>query len=129
MTAPSAMMAAFLMISPVKVMILCLIPRMLDGWLTAVIFKALRGIKSTRKLSYYVASIACPLLNTTFFMGAIILMFYNCDFIQEKVAALGVTNPISFVIAFVGVQGAIEAVGTFVIASALSQALAHALRR
>ena len=42
--------------------------------------------------------------------------------------ALGVTNPFMFVLAFVGIQGLIEAGVCFVIASAVSRALGVALK-
>ena len=42
-------------------------------------------------------------------MGFLCLFFYNTDYIQGIVSSLGVSNPVVFVAAFVGVQGLIEA--------------------
>lgn len=82
-----------------------------------------------KKFSYYVASLACPLLNTFFFMGFLCLFFYNTDYIQGIVSSLGVSNPVVFVAAFVGVQGLIEAGFCFVVGSSISKALSVALKR
>lgn len=56
------------------------------------------------------------------------MIFYHTEYIQGIVTALGVTNPFMFVLAFVGIQGLIEAGVCFVIASAVSRALGVALK-
>ena len=43
--------------------------------------------------------------------------------------SLGVSNPFTFVVAFVGVQGLIEAIVCFILAGAISRALSAALHR
>ena len=103
--------------------ILTVVPRMLEGLLTGLIFKALHNIKSVQKISYYIASLACPLLNTLLFMSTLVALFYRTDFIQTYVTKFGVGNPFTFVVAFVGTQGAIEAVVCFIVASILSRSL------
>ena len=57
------------------------------------------------------------------------LVFYNTEYIQGLVTKLGATNPLIFVILFVGVQGAIEAVACTILGSAVSRALAAAFRQ
>lgn len=118
-------------INPFATFILCVIARILDGWMTGLIFKGLHRGK-TSKISYYAASLACPLLNTVFFMGFLVIFFYNTEFIQGFVTTLGETfpiamNPITFIIAFVGIQGLIEAVICFLVASAVSRTLYRVL--
>ena len=54
-------------------------------------------------------AVSAPLLNTLFFMGYIILVFYNTQTVQDLVAAKGATNPIMFVVLLVGIQGLAEA--------------------
>lgn len=61
-------------------------------------------------------------------MSAVVLIFYRTEYIQGFVQALGVSNPFTFVVAFVGVQGLIEAAVCFVIAGAVSRALGAALK-
>lgn len=62
-------------------------------------------------------------------MTSLVVVFYNTDYIQGFVSALGVSNPFTFVVAFVGVQGLIEAVVCFVLAGAISRTLGAALHR
>lgn len=129
LTGSSAFAAMLLSINPVGTFITCVVARTLEGWLTGLIFSALYKKASTRSFSYYIASLACPLLNTLFFMGFLCIFFYNTEYIQGLAAGLGVGNPILFVAAFVGVQGLIEAAICFVIASIVSRALFVALKR
>lgn len=128
-TGASAMGAMLFSISPAGYFITAIVPRTLEGWLCGLIFLSLYKSPKTRRASYYIASLACPLLNTLLYMSALVLFFYNTDYIQGFVDALGVTNPIAFVLAFVGAQGAIEAVCCFIIASIVSRALSAALKR
>ena len=115
-------------INPLGTAVVCIVPRLLEGWITGLIFAALYK-SPAKKFSYYVASLACPLLNTFFFMGFLCLFFYNTDYIQGIVSSLGVSNPVVFVAAFVGVQGLIEAGFCFVVGSIISKALSVALKR
>lgn len=114
-------------INPLGTAVVCIVPRLLEGWITGLIFKAVRG--KTKNGAYLVASLACPLLNTLFFMSALVLIFYHTDYIQGFVTSLGVSNPFTFVVAFVGVQGLIEAIVCFILAGAISRALSAALHR
>ena len=129
LTGSSAFAAMLLSISPVGTFITCIVARVLEGWLTGLIFVALYKKASTKKISYYIASLACPLLNTLFFMGFLCIFFYNTEYIQGIASGLGVGNPILFVTAFVGIQGLIEAGICFVIGSIVSRALFSALKR
>ena len=111
------------LISALFTIILTVVPRTLEGLLTGLIFKGLHNIRSVQKVSYYIASLACPLLNTLLFMSTLVALFYRTDFIQTYVTKFAASNPFTFVIAFVGTQGAIEAVVCFVVASILSRTL------
>ena len=92
-----------------------------------LIFAALRP--RFKNASYFIACLACPLLNTVLFMSSLILFFYNTDYVQGLAASLGASNPLIFVILFVGIQGAIEAAACTVLGSAVSRTLAAALKR
>ena len=115
-------------INPVGTAFTCIVPRILEGLLCGLVFQAIRKGSSSKNSAYLAASLACPLLNTVFFMSAVVLIFYHTEYIQGIVTALGVTNPFMFVLAFVGIQGLIEAGVCFVIASAVSRALGVALK-
>ena len=101
------MTGVFFQISPLNTFVLCVVMRVLMGF---CVFKALRLIDRRGGWSYFIGALSAPLLNTLFFMGYIVLVFYNTEFIQSKVADLGAVNPLMFVVLLVGVQGLIEAI-------------------
>ncbi len=113
-------------ISPIGTAFTCIVPRILEGWLCGLVFTAAR--KLSKNGSYLIAGLACPLFNTLFFMGSLVLIFYNTEYIQGFAQTLGVSSPFMFVVAFVGIQGLIEAAVCTVIASAVSRTLALALK-
>ena len=80
-TGSSAFAAALFNINPFGTFIVCIVARVLEGWITGLIFAALYK-SPAKKFSYYVASLACPLLNTFFFMGFLCLFFYNTDYFK-----------------------------------------------
>ena len=53
---------------------------------------------------------------------------YQTEYIQSFVQTLGVSNPFLFVIAFVGINGLVEAVVCFIVGTAISAALKKALK-
>lgn len=112
---------ALMGINPILAFIVCVVPRVLMGFLCGVIFKALNRVDKTKWISYGAASLAGAVLNTVFFMAALMLCFGQTEYIQNM---MGTLNVIPFVIAFVGVQGLIEAVVCFVAGTAISKALA-----
>lgn len=115
-----------LSINPAGTVFTCIVPRILEGLLCGLVYQQIR--KVSRNSAYFAASLACPLLNTIFFMSAVVVIFYHTEYIQGFVQALGVSNPFMFVLAFVGVQGLIEAIVCFLIASAVSRTLGAALK-
>lgn len=122
----SAFGAMLLSINPLGTVITCIVPRVLEGLLCGLIFGAVRGRQ--KNLAYFVGGLTCPLLNTVLYMTSLVLFFYNTEYIQGFAGALGVSNPIAFVAAFVGVQGVIEAVVCTVAGTAVARALAAALK-
>ena len=84
LTTPSQEFGAKLVaINPFYTFILTMVPRILLGWLTGLIFQALHRIDRTRFISYGAASLSAALLNTIFFMSFLILLFGNTDFIKS----------------------------------------------
>lgn len=122
----SAFGTVLLGINPIGTVFTCIVPRVLEGWLTGLIFVA--AGKTLKNGKYVLASLACPLLNTLLYMTSLVVFFYNTDYIQGFVEALGVTNPFTFVIAFVGLQGTIEAITCAIIGTIISKALGIALK-
>lgn len=120
LTATSEFGAKLVAINPFYTFILTMVPRILMGWLTGLIFQALHRIDRTRFISYGAASLSAALLNTIFFMSFLILLFGNTDFIKSF---QGDMKLIPFIIAFVGINGLVEAVATMIIGGAVSRAL------
>lgn len=126
---PSALGIALYAISPVYTVLTCIIPRILCGLLAGLIFSALRRIDKTKLLRYTAACLACPLLNTVFFMSALMLFFGQTELIQGYMQQLGVYNPFLFVLAFVGVNGLVEALTCFFLGTAVAKALDVAAKK
>lgn len=115
--------AALLGINPWATFIVCTVPRLLMGWLSGLIFAGLRKTNIDKNVAIAAANLVGPLLNTLFFMSALVLFFYNTEYIQGFVSMLGTNNVVSFIIAFVGINGLIEAVACFILGTAVSKAL------
>jgi uncharacterized membrane protein len=102
--------------------------RILDGWLTGLIYRGLCKTKLPSSASLTIANLCCPVLNTIFFMSTLVLCFYHTEYIQSFVTQLGAQNAFLFVLAFVGVNGVVEAAVCFIVGTAISAALKKALR-
>ena len=81
-----------------------------------------------KKGALALANLCCPLLNTFFFMGTLVLFFYQTDYIQGIAAGLGAGNVLMFIVLFVGLNGLVEAAACFVAGSAVSQALKRVMK-
>ena len=86
-TGVSAMTSVFFQISPINTFVLCVVMRVLMGWCVGLLFRVLRRVDHKKSWSYFVGALSAPLLNTIFFMGYIVLVFYKTDYIQERVAS------------------------------------------
>ena len=126
-TGVSAMTSVFFQISPINTFVLCVVMRVLMGWCVGLLFRVLRRVDHKKSWSYFVGAMSAPLLNTIFFMGYIVLVFYKTDYIQERVASLGAANPLMFVVLLVGVQGLIEIIVGCAVGGVLARAVASFL--
>ena len=66
-------------------------------------------------------------LNTLFFMGVLLICYWNTEFIQGINETLGGLNPLMFVVAFVGVNGALEMPSSCIVGGIVSKAVNRAL--
>lgn len=123
------MTAAFFQYSPVHTVILTVGMRMLMGLCCGLIYKGLRKADAKGHISYFVGAISAPLLNTLFFMGYIVLVFYGTETVQSIVAAKGAANPLMFVVLLVGVQGLLEAVICGILGGVVSKSVDTFLKR
>ena len=85
-------------INPFLTFLVCVPTRILAGWICGLVFQA-------------------------FFMTTLCLCFYNTDFIQGFVQAMGSANAFLFVIAFVGVNGLVEAIVCFFTGAVIAKAV------
>ena len=125
----SPLLTGLFSINPGLTFVVAVVARVLVGLCTGLIFAGLRKGKKTKEPAFYIASFACPLLNTAFFMGFLMLFFYNAPAITSAAEKFGTTNPLMLIIAMVGVQGLIEAVSCGLIASAIGRVVYGVLRK
>ncbi len=123
--------AVLLSINPLYTFLVCVPTRLLAGWLTGLIFKLLSRSKAEliKYASYPIASFMAALLNTVFFMGSLVALFYNTEYIQGFVTELEALNPFMFVVLFVGINGVVEIIAGFVLAAPASVAVSAAAKR
>ncbi len=122
---PSPFGAVILSISWWRTAVLCIIPRVLMGFFTGLIFEFLakNGKKSFWKIA--LTSLIGPILNTLFFMSVLFLLFGSSDYITELRAG---QNLLAFAAAFVGLNGLIEAGVSFVVSTAVVKAIFASLK-
>lgn len=129
LTSKSAMTHFFFQVSPVNTVILCVIIRTLVGFLTGIIFKAVKKIDKKKFICYYVGGLAAPMINTILFMGYIVVVFYRTEYVQNLADKVGAANPLMFVVLVVGIQGMLEWLGGVIIGGSVAKAVAHGLKR
>lgn len=128
----SAFGAILISISVFKTLVVCVVPRVLAGWLTGLIFNAVT--KKTKKdgANYLVASICGSAFNTIFFLGFLALLFINTNlYSPEQSAALGgAENILTTVIGIAaGINAPIELVVCAVLGSAIGKGLSVGLKK
>ena len=118
-------------VQPVYTALVCILPRILCGYLTGLIFRAVAKHDKTKPLCYFAASLATPLLNTLLFMGALLLCFWHMDLFTAKMAEWGLPTGgvFIFLISFIGINGAIEAAVNFLAGGAVAKAVGSLQRR
>ena len=119
--------AMLLSINPLYTFLVCVPTRMLVGWFTGLIFQQLqkRGILKTA--SFFIGGFVAALFNTIFYMGVLILLFWNTEYIQTLNMELGGFSPLGFVFVFVGINGLIEIPATCVIGGTVAKTLRRVL--
>lgn len=117
--------AALLQINPIFTLIMCLVPRVLMGYLCGVIYKLLA--KAKKGIAVIIASFSAPVINTILFIASLMILFGKTDFIMGMRA--GTENLMAFLIAFVGLNGVMEIVTTTLIAPPVALAVEKAVRK
>lgn len=117
--------AALLQINPIFTFIMCIVPRVLMGYLCGVIYKLLA--KAKKGIAVIIASFSAPVINTILFIASLMIFFGKTDFIMGMRA--GTENLMAFLIAFVGLNGVMEIVTTTLIAPPVALAVEKAVRK
>ncbi len=123
--------AALLGINPFLTFLVCVPTRMLAGVLAgllASLTKKALAKDTTHTVSHLVGAVTAPVLNTVFFMTTLCLCFYQTDLIQGFCETLGATNPITFILLFVGINGLVEILAGVVLAIPLTKVVAKITR-
>lgn len=107
-------------INPFFTFIICVVARALMGYLCGVIFKAFEKRGNTSVWAFGVSSVAGALLNTLFFVGFLLILFGNSDYIMTM---RGGANVLAFLAAFVGINGLVEAIACGIVGTAIAKAL------
>ncbi len=118
----SAFGTILLGVNPFFTFLVCVPTRMLEGWLTGLIYQGLRKSSLKSEVSVTLANLCCPLLNTTLFMGTLVVLFAGT--MREQ---FGMTKVIPFIVTFVGINGVVEAIVCFLVGTGVSLALKKAL--
>ena len=117
-----------LAIDPWATAVVCIVPRLLMGLCCGLIFRALAA-KPRKLLPFAAASLSGALLNTVFFMSALLLLFGATPYLVGLRASLGGKSILGFVAAMVGVQGVLEAVICGVLGTAIAKAVFIAVKK
>lgn len=115
--------AMLLGINPFYTFLVCVPTRILAGWLCGVAFKGLNRLDKSNLWSFGVAGFVGALCNTAFFMTTLCLFFYNTEYIQGFVQQMGSANVFLFIVAFVGINGLIEAAACLLTGAAIAKAV------
>ena len=119
---PSGMGAILAEINVPLAFIQRFVPRALDGFLAGLIFNGVAKATDVR-LSCFVTGFCTALMNTAFFMLALVFLFGNTEYVQGLMKGKSV---IPFIVSFVGVNAVSEMIVCTIITGAVGFALYQA---
>ena len=105
-------------INPILTILQRFATRVLAGWLSGVVYRELRKLHF--QYARYIAGFSAALLNTVFFMTALVLLFGQTQYLQELIAG---RNVLVFAISFVGINAVVELFSTTIVTGAVCKAL------
>ena len=115
----SAMGVILFDINPFFAFVQRFVPRVIAGFLVGVIYQVARKFFKAG-VAGSIAGFCAAVLNTVLFMGALILLFGNTQYLTDLIAG---RNVIVFICTFVGVNAVAEALATTAVTGALTAAL------
>lgn len=115
--------------NPVLCFLTCVGTRVACGLCCALLFRAaVRLLPARPKTACLIGALSAPILNTVFFMGCLLLFFYNMEQIQNLITTFGVSNPVALAASMVGLQGLIETTVCGAVATAVTVPLRKILK-
>ncbi len=114
-------------IDPLSTVIICFIPRIIAGFIAGWLFEILYKKANMKTVSFFVASLSVALINTFIFVPLFVLLFQSTEFF----ATLNPTNMdvISFIAAFIGINGIIEAIASLIGGGIISKAIYNTVKK
>ena len=97
---------------------MCLVPRILMGLFAGLIFGGLKKTTLGETGGALLSSLACSVINTVLFVGSLIVLFGNTEYIR----GFG-DSVIAVIMALVSVNTVIEAIACTIIGGAVSKAV------
>ena len=119
---PSGMGAILFEISPFLAFVQRFVPRVLDGFLLGFIFRFISK-RTSPYISCFVTGLLSAILNTAFFMTALIALFGKTDYVQGLMDEKSTHNVFLFICMFVGVNALCEMAASSVVSGAVGSAL------
>ncbi len=119
---PSGMGIILFDINPFLAFVQRFVPRALDGLLVGLLHRALEK-KIGGKTTSFLSGFSAAFLNTALFMSALVLLFGNTEYMQEKING---QNILVFICTFVGLNAVVEMLLTTVVCGAVGTALYQA---
>ena len=119
--------ATLISINPFLTFLVCIPTRILMGWLSGVIFKALWKIDKTKVVSFFVTGLLGAFMNTLFFMSTLMICFGHTDYLQSM--NVNELNLVGFAVAFCGINGALEMPMSCIVGGGVAKAVSVALKR
>ena len=128
----SAIGTMFLGVSPLRTFVMCVVPRLLMGWLVGLLYRGLSRAAG-RTAASGAASLAGPVLNTLLYMPATFFLFQK-EWMEIAVSTMNYTGEqggltlFAFLLASVAVNAAAEAAAGLLVSWAVCGALFKAVR-
>lgn len=116
---PSGMGAILVDINLPLAFIQRFVPRVLDGFLAGLIFNGVAKATDVR-VSCFITGFCTALMNTAFFMLALVFLFGNTEYVQGLMKGKSV---LPFIISFVGINAVCEMITATIITGAVGFAL------
>lgn len=118
----SGMTSILFNISPLSTLVLCFVPRMLDGLVVSLLYRGLRRFTNVL-VSGSVVGFLSAFLNTLFFMSTIVLLFGQTPYLQKMMAGRSV---LAFILSIIAGNAIFEMIVSALVTGPIVATLAKA---